>query len=59
MLDVTVPEKSGGTLIHFRGTMRQTWGTLRQFWGTLRQRLKITSDTIVCVWGEFEANHYT
>ena len=70
MLDVAVPEKSGGTLRHFRGPLRQTWGTLRQYWGTLRQfwgtlrrRLKVptltdlTFDTIVCVWGVFEANH--
>ena len=41
MLDATVPEKSGGTLRHFRGTLRQTYATLRQFWGTLRQRLKV------------------
>ena len=65
MLDFTVPEKSRGTLRHFRGTLRQTWGTLRQFWGTLRQHLKVphpaylTSNTIVFVWGVFEANHYT
>ena len=41
MLDVTVPEKSGGTLRHFRGTFATDLGTLRQFWGTLRQRLKV------------------
>ena len=57
MLYVTVPEKSGGTLTHFRGTLRQIWGTLRQiwgtlrqFWGTLRQRLKVPHPDWPHIW---------
>ena len=57
MLDVAVkyvPEKKWGHLETFSGHLETDLGHLETVLGHIE-----TSDIIVCVWGVFEANHYT
>ena len=60
MLDVAVkyvPEKKWGHLETLSGHLETDLGHLETVWGHIETDL--TSDTIVCVRGVLEANHYT